>query len=470
MRFHCFTKKLIGFHSFVAGAAILTTALLAGCGGGGGSTGSTAGTVPVAMFATDAVNDYAQVWVKVHGIRLVRPDGTAVTVFEDAAGTVTDLRALNQAGTRRFSFLAQGNIPIGRYKRADVIVDHAVSLVNLAGVGVTKRFATSFDAPDGKTHIPVSIEAEVNSTTNVIVDFDLENWTETATHVTPVAKRIEDPNLGNDDRHRDEDYKGTVGALAGTIPTQTFTLSGRGAAINVVTTANTVIFREDAGVNPVLANGQRAEVRGTFNITTRTIEAKSIKIEDARAEEPKVFGPMSEINATAGTFVVEAKLVRGFIPAASTVKIQTSDTTRFRLRRGLTATKAEWFALAKPVAPVEAEGLYNAETNTLTAKSVHFEGEDDGGPGNEVEGKGAVSDINVLEKKFKITLSEWEGFPGALGKVVSVNAAESQFKNKSGDMISAASFLELIAAPGAVVKVKGRLDGEVIIAVFCQAR
>jgi len=126
--------------------------------------------------------------------------------------------------------------------------------------------------------------------------------------------------------------------------------------------------------------------------------------------------------------------------------------------------------LGKTSTPVEAEGLYNAETNTLTAKSVHFEGEDDGGPGNEVEGKGAVSDINVLEKKFKITLSEWEGFPGALGKVVSVNAAESQFKNKSGDMISAASFLELIAAPGAVVKVKGRLDGEVIIAVFCQVR
>lgn len=469
MRFHCFTKKLIGFHSVVAGAAILTTALLAGCGGGG-SEAAASGTVPVAMFATDAVNDYAQVWVKVHGIRLVRPDGTAVTVFEDAAGTVTDLRALNQGGARQFSFLAQGNIPIGRYRRADVIVDHSVSLVNLAGVGVTKQFAASFDAPDGKTHIPVSIEAEVSSTTNVIVDFDLENWTETATHVTPSAKRIEDPNLGNDARHREEDYKGIIGSLAGTVPTQTFTLSGRGAAINVVTTADTVIFREDGGVNPVLANGQRAEIRGKFNISTRTITAKSIKIEDARAEEPKVFGPMSEINADAGSFFVEAKLVRGFIPSASMVKVQTSDTTRFRLRRGLTTTKAEWFALAKPAAPVEAEGVYNAETNTLTAKSVHFEGADDDGPGNEVEGKGAVSDINVLEKKFKITLSEWEGFPGAVGKVMSVNAAESQFKNRSGDMISAAAFLELIAAPGAVVKAKGRLDGDVIVADFCQVR
>ena len=470
MKLLCFSKKLNGFHSFVAGAALLTTVLLSGCGGGGGSEAVASGTVPVALFATDAVNDYAQVWVKVHGIRLIRPDGTAVTVFEDTEGTVTDLRALNQAGARQFSFMAQGNIPIGRYRRADVIVDRSVSLVNTAGVGVTKQFDAAFDAPGGKTHIPVSLEVDVTSSTNVIVDFDLENWTETPTHVRPSAKRIEDPNLGNDDRHREEDYKGTIGSLAGTVPTQTFTLNGRGVAINVVTSADTVIFREDGAVNPVLANGQRAEVRGKFNISTRTINAKIIKIEDARAEEPKVFGPMSEINADAGSFFVEAKLVRGFVPSASKVKVQTSDTTRFRLRRGLTTTKAEWFALAKPAAPVEAEGVYNAETNTLTAKSVHFEGGEDGGPGNEVEGKGAVSDVNVLERRFKITLEEWEGFPGAVGKVMTVNVTEAQFKNRSGETISPEAFLELISMPGAVVKVKGRIDGDTIFANFCQVR
>ncbi|MDX2066770.1 MAG: DUF5666 domain-containing protein, partial [Fimbriimonadaceae bacterium] len=424
---------------FTLAATLAVGAALSGCGGssdtsstGGGTPPPPAGTSPVTLFVTDAVNDYAQVWVRVYGVRLVRESGETITLLDDGTGFLTDLRGLNVGGERRFSFVATGNVPRTRYRRAEVITDRDVRLVDSAGTSTVKRFAADFNLETNRSRIPCELNFDLAAPTDVIVDFDLANWTETATTITPVLARVDDPGLNNGDRHRREDYRGVVSGLSGTSPNQTFLLTGRAGRVNVSTSATTVIYRESGAGNPTLVNAQRVEVYGRLNPATRQLVANRIKIEDeGLPAEPQAYGAMSNLNISAGTLTLAIQRAAFFTPSGSTVNIVTTDATKYRLRRGIAATRLEFFEAATDGGFAEVEGSYNAATNTITARKLKLEGAPDG-PAGEAEVKGTPEAIAPAANTFKIKMNEWEGFSGALGRLISIDTSAATFRGPGG--------------------------------------
>jgi hypothetical protein len=436
--------------------AALCIALVAGCGGGGASGG---GGGALSLFLTDNLSSYDAVWVKIYQVDLRTATGTT-TVFQDANGLTINLRTLRDASGARFTLLASRSVSPGRYVGADVFMDPSlVVFTGGATTGANKTFPASITT-GGRAKVQTTLDDDLGSgRDNLILDFDLSQWTESPVGtINPVIRKVTDPTVGNPARHENEDYKGTISALNGTAPAQTFTLTGRHGTFSVSTSSSTVIFRSNGQPSPTLANGQSVKVRGTFNTTTNVLEATSVKIEDGAGQDnPEVRGAPSALNAGAGTFTITTGQCGGFLPSNSTVNIVTTGSTIFRLRGGVTTTSTDWYAQAATATLVEAEGTYNAGTNTLTATKVKIEDGQGGGNGGDAEAKGSASNLNAEAKTFTLGLSEWEGFNATLGQSITVNTSNAQYKNGSNQTVNAATwYFALSSAPaGTRVKVEG---------------
>ena len=364
-------------HSALALAALA----LVGCGGGSSDGGNaTAKTARVGVFVTDDLGAYDHVWVTVRSIVLVGPSGDA-SVYDDPTGKLVDLASLHGAAGSIFQLLGLGTAPAGTYKRALVTLDDDLTLFpEGATVGQTRKFK---GAAGGQRLINVEVEGEgedIRGDDSLVIDFDLSRWTDDGTTVTAVAGVRGHEGLDDPARHRGEDAKGTVSGLTAT----GFTLTGRGLPITVAIDANTAVF----GGATALANGQRVEVRGAFSTATRTLVATSVKVEDGtEAEnEAEIRGGVAALGTDAFDLTVGS--TDGFLPASASVHVVLGTNVRFRGAHGATVTQAEFFAALTVGEAVEAEGAYDAATNTLTATKLKVEAENEGGHGGNDPGHG----------------------------------------------------------------------------------
>jgi hypothetical protein len=281
--------------------------------------------------------------------------------------------------------------------------------------------------------------------------------------VTPAFKRGDDSTLNNPLRHEDEDYHGTVASLTGTAPDQTFTLSRPVGSFQVTTDTNTIIFREDAVGSPALANGQRVEVRGTYDVGSNSLLARVIKIEDTEQDdEHKVEGTTSDLDTNALTVVVAIHEAEGFLPQGPSVTVQFSTETRFFTKAGAPLTLNEMLTFLATGIAIEAEGTYASGTNTLTAAKMKLHPED--GDDHEAEAKGAASNLNSGAGTFDLTLASWFGFSASAGDVVPVvTTGSTTFRNDNGDVISANDFFAGLQA-GQWAEVEGSYENGTLTA------
>lgn len=440
--------------------AMLATLLsVLGCGGGSSSSA----TASLDLFITDDLTpDYSGVWVRVYKGSLGKSDGSSTTVFESTEGLPVNLRQLND-GTARFLLLAPGRVPEGTYDKVEVILDKTVTLVATgSGATTTANFPATYDTTDGKSRIGLALDPNLSvpGPNRLVIDFDLKNWTVTGGVVTPVVKRHDGSGLDDPNRHERFEFKGVIADLSGPIPPQTFILRLRtGGNVVVETNSETDIFIEGgatAGGN--LVNGLKAEVYGSFDPATRRVVARVVKAEvedEDEDEEAKIVGPGFDTNGTAGTFKIRPRIIRGAVPKGDVVDVATTGTTKFKGRRGATLTNDQFFAAfdnvgSEPV--VQVEGVYNPETNTITAKSCHIES--DAGMGD-AEAKGETAEPNASLKKFKLFVFEASGFDFG-SEAVTVQAVEgAQYFGVNDQSISAAAFFEALAAGSKKVEIKG---------------
>ncbi len=442
-------------------ATMATLLSVLGCGGGSSSSG----TASLDLFITDDLTpDYSGVWVKVYKGSLGKSDGSSTTVFESAEGLPVNLRQLND-GTARFLLLAPGRVPEGTYDKVEVILDKTVTLVATgSGATTTANFPATYDTTDGKSRIGLALDPNltVPGPNRLVIDFDLKNWTVTGGVVTPVVKRHDGSGLDDPNRHERFEFKGVIADLSGPTPPQTFILRLRtGGNIVVETNSETDIFIEGgATTGGNLVNGLKAEVYGAFDPATRRLVARVVKAEvededEDEREEAKIVGPGFDTNATAGTFKIRPRIIRGAVPKGDVVDVATTETTKFKGRRGAILTKDQFFAAfdnvgSEPV--VQVEGVYNSETNTITAKSCHIESE--AGMGD-AEAKGETAEPNASLKKFKLFVFEASGFNFG-SEAVTVQAVEgAQYFGVNDQSISAAAFFEALAAGSKKVEIKG---------------
>lgn len=376
------TKTMIQRSAFLAVLPLMVA--MVGCGGGGGGTSR----AKVAVYAADSFrDDYSQVWATIYKVELLDASGAAVTVYEDAAGKVLDLASLRDASGPRFAFLGANAVPAGSYVKVRVTTAPTLELFpkgSTTGTAVTVAASVPRD-PSGNAVVTVPLRGARRlgeTDDDVVVDFDLANFALSGGKLIPSLLEGERTGLRDKGRHESEDYHGIVSGLSGTAPVQTFTLQRGIFSATVTTSADTVIFQRGTG-GLSLAEGQRVEVRGVFDATTRQLVATEIRIKDGTNDDyhrHEVKGAPSAIDATAGTFVVSALKTEGFRPDRRDVTVKTDGTTVFRGDRGAVLSASAFFTALATSPFVEAEGVYDPATATLTAKRVKLE---DSRPGGE---------------------------------------------------------------------------------------
>ena len=469
---------------------------LAGCGGGGGSSPLSSAPPPlqtasavVGVFATDSFSEaYDHVWVTIHRVEVESSNGTAQTVFDDAQGKTIDLKTLRDATGQRFALLGAGKIDSSTATGIKVTLDNGVLLFP---AGASSGQATPVDdavAHDGQGHavlsFPLTAPRSLGSGhDDLVVDFDLADFTVSGGKVRPVVKEGAKAGLDDPSRHEREEYKGVLSQLSGASPAFTFTLTREGSTISVVTNAQTTFFNADGTPNPKLAEGQTVAVRGLFDVTASRLTASEVKIRPAGGEqEPaEVEGMPSAVSVGAGTFTLTAHQVEHLVPTQTTVNIVTGSGTVFRARGGITLTAADFFTGLATASAAEVEGTYDAASNTLTATRAKLENEGDGnhgggsgggtgsggdhnGAAGGVEAEGNATGIDASANTFLLaSLSEWEGFVPASGGVSVAATATTVYRDGSGGALTAPQFFAALAA-SPQVKVRGTLAGATVTA------
>ena len=434
---------------------LLTLFAMIGCGGGSGGAGSNSFN----LFATDDMNpNYSGVWVKIYSADLKNSTGGAVNLFTSSTGLTVNLRALND-GAAKFLLLAPGQVADGSYTKITFELDKTVNLVaSPSGAASTATFPNAFDAPT-TGHSDLSVDfvppLTVPGTTKVIIDFDLKNWVVSGGVITPVLDKNDGTGFDDPGRHEKFEFNGAVADLAGTAPLQTFTLTLKNGGTAKVSTDATTQIVADGNVT-TLANGQKVEVFGAYDPTANSIVAKIIRSESEFEHNQKAIGLVSNPNLGAETFSMMPAVTRGFAPTGTTITVKTTSTTHFRGGHGVNLTEAQFYAalvLAGPLAVGEAEGTYDAGTNTLTALSVHFETNCDLG---DAEANGAtVAGANVNAGTFDLTASTSHGFTAPANPLHVVVSTDAEFRDGHEHAMTKADFFTAITTGGQSVEIKG---------------
>jgi hypothetical protein len=248
-------------------ASLLALSLLAGCGGGGGN-GSGSGSGSTSLFITDDLNtNYDHVWVTIKQVSLGKVGGGSTVVFDNSTGVVVDLKTLRDNQGRRFKFIGLDDALSGQYNSVSVVLDDDLVLYPTgSSTGQNRVFA---GASGGTATLTASFAATTfgPSHDDLIIDFNLSNWTDNGTEVTgSIAVVADDTGLHDEDRHERENYPGFVSSLNGVAPDQSFTITQGSMSFVVQCDVNTEIDRSGGNGNPVLANGQHVVVRGIFDV------------------------------------------------------------------------------------------------------------------------------------------------------------------------------------------------------------
>ncbi len=358
-------------------------ALLYGCSGGGSSSSvSTATPAPIPtttpadsvtrVFVTDnPETEHQQFWTRVFKVEALDDNGGARTLFDDPRGRVFDLKTLRDAQGNRFAFLGQATVEDRTATRLRVhLEDRFVAMPVGSNVGVELRGADDLGR-DAQAHVEIEFELPGGLDDNVVVDFDLANFTIAGGTVRPVLRLAAHTGLDDVARHEVEDTAGVVSNLTA----NSFTLTGNGGSVVVSLSASTVIYAINGAAGATLQNGLPVEVEGRFDTASGRLIAQTVKIEDGAAgeAEAELQGVPGLIDAAAKTFAMTASRADNFQPAASNVQVATTNSTVFLSNAGVSIGAADFFAQLATAGSVEVRGAYDPATNRLTADRVKLD-------------------------------------------------------------------------------------------------
>ena len=419
----------------VFGPILALAVSLAACGGGGDG-GGVAGSGDVDLFLSDTfADDFDQVWLTLHKAEF--HDSVADvfrTVFESADGVLFDARRLGDASGPRFSFLGTATVPNGSYDRVRITLkDEAVLVPAGSTTGETKGLDDSLPRDgSGRPAVEYALAPPLNvagPSGSLVVDFDLVGFSVDGNDdVVPSLRQGDDIGIESPERHEVEDYKGVVTNLAG----NAFTLSpAMGPGISVSFDPATPVVSDSDGQSATLANDQVVEVTGVFPPLDRTLQALSIKLEDAAGpDEPEVHGTPTDLDLVANTLTLaDIFMVEGFTPQGSTVAVVWSDSTMFR--RSGDIVDETWLNTS-PFA--EVKGTYEAATNTVSASRITLEDGDGRGLG-EPQARGEHISIDLIGDMMMLTnLTDVVGFTPQGGSV-NVRWTGATVFRRSGDLV-----------------------------------
>jgi hypothetical protein len=435
------------------GWLLALAALFAASGCGGGGDGGLGGSAPLNIFLTDDLGEHESVWVRIHSVHLATSGGE-VRVFNSQEGHVVDLRSLRDEQGGRFAFLTRSGIAPGVYTGARVALGQDVTLVTPGATGGLARQFAGVVAGRKQIALDFANPRQIGAGGgNLVLDFDLSQWTDDGTHVQNAVVREEnDLNLSDAARHERMTYRGSVVSLGGAAPHQTFGLWSDDRTVQVQVHPETVVFNKSGLPNASLANGRNVEVFGTFSPAANALVARSIAVRDQLGGEGEASARGPVVSVGPDHFTVRIARARGFLPSQADLKVAYTSTTRYFLNSGLSVPASEFFSRLGEGVVVQAEGQYSAGNHTMTAVKVKLED----GAGTEAEVEGPTHAIDASAGSFRIAATRWQGLNIGMGQPVAVQTSgATSFANAAGESITSGQFFAALGTGGARADAKG---------------
>jgi len=460
---------------FVGVVALAAAIVMLGCGGGGGAGGGSIGgsgsgnpSSASSMFLTsDKNSSYSHIWVTVMNVGLVSSTGQTTTVYDGSTtgGQVVDLSSLNVNGNQQFLLLSGFSAPNGMYKSATITLGSTLSVVSAGGSTAT---SATFSGSTGSTiTLNTKFSTQQSANGGMVLDFSLGSWSLGGATVTASGGQFvslgSNIGLANSANILSGDYLGTVSAIAGTSPSETFTVSRGRFAASISTSSSTVLYNSDGSANPTLANGEVVDVAGSFDPMTNAVNATAIIIEVNGQSPPpiRVNGLVTADSASSGTLTLQLAKSHGWLPVTVNLNVDVSSNTTFMDSNGVTDTEAQFFAdLTAGTSIVQVEGAVSG--SVFTATSAQILPSSTGGNSVIIAARGAASDINTTADSFTLTVDKREGRLLAKNKSISVvTTANTQFA-VDGVVQSAATFFATLPA-SSTVNVRGTIDPTTLV-------
>lgn len=402
--------------------AMISVALF-GCGGGSGTTDTSAATAAsVSLYVTDNLTlDYSEVWVTLYKVTTTDAAGQPVTLFDDPAGQVQNLRTLVGVG----ALLDSTQLPDGTYTGFIVTVGNAIDLVNTSGLISAQFDSSATAAPTFDIAVDGSLTVTAGQNTAAAIDFDLAQFTYDAAsnQVSPVLV-YQDPTQTDKLVRTYAEVEGTVLSISNGTQFEMTLESGGNVTVNLHSSA--VVYNEADNSTRTdtraMRVGGKVEVYGNFDDTTLALEAVDIKLDDGDESTAKLQEIEGRIESITGTLVTLNISDADFMPGTDSLSFDTSAVTFTKGSADLLATGME----------IQVKGDWDANSSSFIAKVLEIEGAPRSGEaalaGEFAEISGTLA-VDPTNGNFSLTVADFEHAGNvAIGDVLAVDFSNTWFK------------------------------------------
>ncbi|NOX76816.1 MAG: DUF4382 domain-containing protein [Gammaproteobacteria bacterium] len=432
---------------------LLSTALF-GCSGGGGGGSNEETAANVSLYVTDNLTqEYREVWVSIYSVTVNDDVQQPVTLFNNPAGQVQNLRALVGVG----ALLDTQNLAAGTYRDFTVTLGNSIELVDANGLTITALFDSSqAEAETVSFDVDGSLAVTAGQNTAAAIDFDLAQFTYNASTGEVMPVLVYQDSTQTDDLVRT--YAEIEGRVASITSATEFVITPEsgGAHITVVLHETAVVFERATDTTgsdtSLLSVGSEVEAYGNFDHNTLVLEAVRVKIDVVTDNANKLREAEGTIVALNGTVVTLDIAESDFMPGANTIDFDTANAT---------FTKGNATMLAVGV-ELGVNGTWDDATDTFTVSVVEVEGarRDDEMPmdGDFAEIEGVLS-VAPADGSFSLTVSGFDHAANVtMGQILSVDFSNAWFKEGSDTCLLDGARLHIIGT----VTVGGVLTATVV--------
>jgi hypothetical protein len=225
----------------------------------------------------------------------------------------------------------------------------------------------------------------------------------------------------------------TFGHAEGFLPT--------GTSITVATDANTLFFKgsglavSQTDFFTALATSTGVIVHGTFDATSQTLTAKVAILRSASPDGSEVEGAASNPDSVGLKFDLTVNEFEGLpVTKGSIVHVTLDQTTTLVAADRTTLTTDAFFTALATATGVTAEGTYDPNTQTLTAKRIKLQNQ---AQGEVVKVRGPANAIDATAHTLTLAAGQWEDAPLTFGEAVAVTTdANTVYLDITGQTIT----------------------------------
>lgn len=324
----------------------------------------------IAVYLTDTSDPQVEhAYVRIYEVSLYGSKAST-PVFASTDGLVVDLKSLKGAPL----FLgATATSPNDLVRLQMEVGKDFVIVPKDKTEGEVRQFADSL--AEGKNKSKLTLNLTKKGVPAIVVDFDLGAGSDDKQSKTLVALKEADAGLVSDTaRSPLSTFTGKAVAATGQPPVLNFGLNmGSNRSLRVVTSESSTIL--DSKGDPVtkISNNAQVEVRGVFDLQTKTFNAGTVTVLGKGSGAGEVTGVLDPAGVEKGELLLKARTTTGSARSAHRLHVDAGAETLFLQANGTKVGKDEFLKLAANGATVEVVGAFDKDGDRIKATRLKID-------------------------------------------------------------------------------------------------